>query len=55
MPEDEERAPFLAVLPSPDPEGFELLLVLLGVPEPEPLELPEGLVLAGGAKGMKVT
>lgn len=50
MLEVEERAPFLALLPLAVPEGLELLLLLLGEPGPELLELPVGLVLAGGAK-----
>ena len=47
------RTPFLPPLPLADPEGEELLLVLLGDPEPELLEPPGllelELVLAGGA------
>lgn len=50
MLEDEERAPFLVESLPLVPEGLELLLLLLGEPEPELLELPVGLVLAGGAK-----
>lgn len=52
MLEEVGRAPLLA-LPPAVPEGLELLLVLLGVPEPELLEppgLPELLDGAGGAK-----
>ena len=41
-------APFLAL--SLVPEGVELLLVLLGETRLELLELPVGLVLAGGAR-----
>jgi len=53
MLEEVGRAPLLLVLPLVVPEGLVLLLVLLGVPEPELLEppgLPEPLVVAGGAK-----
>jgi hypothetical protein len=50
--EDKGRAPFLEELLPVVPEGLELLLLLLGEPEPELLEPPKGLVLvlAGGAK-----
>lgn len=44
-------APFLAL--SLVPEGVELLLVLLGETRLELLELPVGLVLAGGAREKK--
>ena len=53
MLEEVRRAPLLLALPPVVPEGLELLLVLLGVPEPEllgPPELPELLEVAGGAK-----
>ena len=48
--EEEGRAPLLLVLPPVVSEGWELLLVLLGDPERELLELPVGLELAGGAR-----
>ena len=50
------RAPLLLVLPLVVPDGLELLLVLLGDPEPELLEppgLPEPLEGAGGARVVK--
>jgi len=56
MLEDAGRAPLLLVLPLVVPDGLELLLVLLGDPEPELLEpppLPELPVLAGGAEKVK--
>ena len=58
MLEEAGSAPLLLplLLPVvPVPEGPELLLVLLGVPEPELLEPPEPpLVLAGGARERKI-
>lgn len=54
MLEEAGRAPLLfPLLPLVVPEGPELLLVLLGDPDPERelLELPGLLVLAGGAGG----
>lgn len=56
MLEEAGRAPLLLALPPVVPEGLELLLVLLGDPEPEllgPPELPELLEVAGGAKEVK--
>lgn len=56
MLEETGRAPLLLVLPLVVPEGEELLLVLLGDPEPELLELPllpeevEGGAREGGGR-----